>query len=149
MGLFLNWSRHYRTQEYSRKEVLFETYYYRHKYAFCVGSILPSEKEGTGLLSYKSDARIHNGRIQNQLPTMDSKITQQLTDLEKALESTETVTLQRVKEILTATVPNIGEKLDSQLSEPMSKDNPLLLLLTVPTHPHKGALKWQFAVIKL
>lgn len=144
MGLFLNWSRHYRTLEYSRREVLLETYYYRQKYAFYVGSILPNEKEGTGLLSYQSNAQIYN-----QLPTMNPEITQQLADLEKALESTTTVTLDQVKEIITTTVPNIGEKLDSQLSEPMTKDNPLLLLLTVPTHPHRGDLKWQFAVMKL
>lgn len=144
MGLFLKWNRHYQTTQDSVKDILFETYYYRQQYAFHVASI-STDEEG----NIVNPGQQLNTEIPKKLAPIGTEVEKQLQALTQAFDTTSPMTLAEVRDIIKTTVPDNAGRLDLQLTEPLTEDKPLLILLTVPTHPHKGPLDWQLAAMKL
>ena len=144
MGLFLKWNRHYQTTQGSIKDILFETYYYRQQYAFHVATI--STDEGGNIVNPGDQL---NTEIPKMLAPIGTEVQKQLESLTHALDTTSPMTLAEIRDIIKTTVPDNTGRLDSQLTEPLTDDKPLLILLTVPTHPHKEPLNWQLAAMKL
>lgn len=144
MGLFLTWNRHYSGLEKDAKEALFETYYFRAHYAFCVGRLTKTGKTGDLQIRYAPDLD-----FVSKLPSLSYEIKINLGQIQTEFENVQETTWEKVCDFIEQTILNKAKKISKPSVANLFTKTTLLILLTVPTHPHKGSLLWQIAVMGL
>ena len=144
MGLFLKWNRHYSKAPPEIKEILFETYYSRAQYAFCVGVVTKVESLDRHQIRY-----VPTKKLIGNLPSISNEIKAKLQQIKDKFESDAAITWEMARDFLGIMILNIDTGEGGAAMENLSRATSLLILLTVPVHPHKGYLQWQLAITRV
>lgn len=144
MGLFLKWNRHYSKTTPKIKEILFETYYSRAQYAFCVGVITKVKS-----LNHHQIRYVPNNNLDGNLPSINNEIKEKLQQIRNKFESDAAITWEMARDFLGIMILNINTSEGGAVMENLSRATSLLILLTAPVHPHKGYLQWQLAITRI